>query len=134
MANGVLAINVTPDGHGVAILTRDFRVLIHDKVKEKTYSVSKMDDIYLQSQHVETMFEQLKSNKGNESLDRFTIFVSNELSHIYVVSESQRVVASWTKLFEGDIPDPNTRKSSSNANHPSQSRAVASSSSTPANR
>ena len=73
-------------------MTRDFGILVHDKVKEKTYSVAKIDAEYF----------------GNRIIDydKFMIYVSNELSHIYVVSESQRVVATWTKTYEGDTPIP----------------------------
>ncbi len=69
-----MAINVSPDGHSVAIMTRDFGVLVHDKVKEKTFSVAKIDDEYFGNR----MFDY----------DKFMIYVSNELTHLYVVSES----------------------------------------------
>ena len=74
MKRGVIAINVSPDGHSVAIMTRDFVILIHDKVKEKTYSVPAIDAEYF----------------GNRIIDfeKFMVYVSNELTHIYVVSES----------------------------------------------
>ena len=39
MSNGVMAIATSPDGHSVAILTKNFDVLIHDKVREKTFKV-----------------------------------------------------------------------------------------------
>ena len=40
---GVHAINTSPDGHSVAILTLDFYVLIHDKISEKTFRVKRID-------------------------------------------------------------------------------------------
>lgn len=71
IAKGILAITCTPDGHSVAILTRNFTVMIYDKVKEKTYKTAKIDEEYFDEKHVEEIFEQLKINKGNGSTDRF---------------------------------------------------------------
>ena len=40
---GILAFATSPDGHSVAIMTLNFDVLIHDKVREKTFTVKPLE-------------------------------------------------------------------------------------------
>ena len=80
--------------------------MIYDKVKEKTYKTAKIDEAYFDIKHVDEIFEQLKINKGNGSTDRFSIYVSNALTSIYVVSESNKIVATWSKMFESGDRKP----------------------------
>lgn len=36
---GIHAISTSPDGHCIAIMTLDFAILVHDKIKERTASI-----------------------------------------------------------------------------------------------
>ena len=43
MRRGVLAITTSPDGFCVAVLTIECAILVHDKVKEKTFKIQPFD-------------------------------------------------------------------------------------------
>ena len=91
------AIGVSPDGHSVAILSKDFHVMIYDKIKEKTFSIVPIT-IDLLSENTVTIESllNLDSDPRNSLQDRFSIFVSNNCSSIFVMSDTERLVAIWT--------------------------------------
>lgn len=47
MRKGVSAIGVSPDGHSVGILTKEFGVMVHDKISEVTFELKPLSvDLY----------------------------------------------------------------------------------------
>ena len=91
------AIGVSPDGHSVAILSKDFHVMIYDKIKEKTFSIVPITiDLFSENTVTIESLLNLDSDLRNSLQDRFSIFVSNNCSSIFVMSDTERLVAIWT--------------------------------------
>ena len=91
------AIGVSPDGHSVAILSKDFHVMIYDKIKEKTFSIVPITiDLFSENTVTIESLLNLDSDPRNSLQDRFSIFVSNNCSSIFVMSDTERLVAIWT--------------------------------------
>ena len=87
MKRGVHAIATSPDGHCVALLTKDFGVLVHDKVKEKTFQIARIQESFFTTANVS--LENLLSNKtrrrGDDPTESFKIYVSNEITSVFVI-------------------------------------------------
>ena len=91
------AIGVSPDGHSVAILSKDFHVMIYDKIKEKTFNIVPITiDLFSENTVTIESLLNLDSDPRNSLQDRFSIFVSNNCSSIFVMSDTERLVAIWT--------------------------------------
>jgi len=97
---GVFAIGVSPDGHSIAILTKRYQVIIHDKISEKTFIVDPISIDFMSSNTVtmESLLN-LDSNPGEPPKDRFSIYVSNNCTNIFIMSDSERLVATWSEAF-----------------------------------
>ena len=91
------AIGVSPDGHSVAILSKDFHVMIYDKIKEKTFNIVPITiDLFSENTVTIESLLNLDSDPRSSLQDRFSIFVSNNCSSIFVMSDTERLVAIWT--------------------------------------
>ena len=91
------AIGVSPDGHSVAILSKDFHVMIYDKIKEKTFNIVPITiDLFSENTVTIESLLNLDSDPRKSLQDRFSIFVSNNCSSIFVMSDTERLVAIWT--------------------------------------
>lgn len=91
------AIGVSPDGHSVAILSKDFHVMIYDKIKEKTFNIVPITiDLFSENTVTIESLLNLDSDPRNSLQDHFSIFVSNNCSSIFVMSDTERLVAIWT--------------------------------------
>lgn len=53
------AICTTPEGNCVAILTRDFSVLVHDTVSRKTFGVAPLEASFFEDEMKNVSFESL---------------------------------------------------------------------------
>lgn len=101
MKRGVLAIGVSPDGHSVGILTKDFQVLVHDKISEVTFELAPLTADFLGPGGVSlsTMVTSRSSSELRPS-ERFSLYVSNNCSSLYVISDSERLVVTWQESHE----------------------------------
>ena len=91
------AIGVSPDGHSVAILSKDFHVMIYDKIKENSFNIVPITiDLFSENTVTIESLLNLDSDPRNSLQDRFSIFVSNNCSSIFVMSDTERLVAIWT--------------------------------------
>ena len=101
MKRGVLAITTSLDGHSVAILTQEFSVLIHDKVKEQTFAVRPIDASFFEPGQItlESLMDTKKSTRGTYLADSYSLYVSNGATSIVVISATERLVATWTQSY-----------------------------------
>ena len=79
LKRGVHAIASSPDGHCIAVLTKDYKVLIYDKVKEKTFEIQKIQESFFSSANVslESLLSNRSRRKGDDSTEQFKIYISN---------------------------------------------------------
>lgn len=96
----MFAIGISPDGHSLAILTKDFHVMIFDKIREKTFFVEPISiDLFSENTVTIESLLNLDSNPRDPLQDRFSIYVSNNCASIFIMSDSERLVAIWTEAY-----------------------------------
>ena len=108
---GVHAICTTPEGNCVAILTRDYSVLVHDTVSKKTFGVAALEASFFEDEKKHTSFESLVEyskarnimKNGTQdlppTLGKYSLHVSSGMTSIFVLSASQKLVATWNQTF-----------------------------------
>lgn len=96
MKKGVLAIGVSPDGHSVGILTKTFGVFVHDKISEVTFILSGLTVDFFESNSVNiSQLIGMNTRFDVPLTERISIYISNNCSSIFVISDSERLVATW---------------------------------------
>ena len=99
---------MSPDSHSVAILCKDFSVLVHDKIREKTFAIEAISINMFEQNAVslESLLNEHVTTRGEQIGDRYSIYVSNGLTNIFVIASSERLVATWSrKLNHPNLKD-----------------------------